>query len=108
VATPEHRRFLVCLTALAVLCAVTQAVTGIGELVLYLTPAFLIGALVLSGHFVGEEKILARWRAATAQPHRLRRCAQRWRPRAIAPIVSLHEQGSFGVRGPPALLAPAA
>ena len=98
-------RFLMFLTALAVLAAVLQAVTGVGQLVLYLTPLFLIAALLLSGHYLGEDRILARWRASA--PPRPRRRAQRWRPRAVLPLRSVFEHGSFGVRGPPAPLAPA-
>jgi hypothetical protein len=104
----RQRRFLTFLTALAVLCASAQALTGVSELALYLTPLFLIGGLVLSGHYVGEDRIVARWRAATSRPPRRYREPRRWRPRAVVPLVSRHEHGSFGVRGPPALLAPAA
>ena len=103
----RQRRFLIFLTALAALAAVLQAVTGVGQLVLYLTPLFLIAALLLSGHYLGEERIVARWRASAVPPLRRRR-AQRWRPRAVLPLRSVFEHGSFGVRGPPALLAPAA
>jgi hypothetical protein len=102
----QQRRFLAILTALAVVCAVLQAISGIGQLALYLTPLFLIAALLLSGHYLGEDRIVARWRAAA--PPRARRRAQRWRPRAVLPLRSVFEHGSFGVRGPPALLAPAA
>ena len=103
----RQRRFLIFLTALAALAAVLQAVTGVGQLVLYLTPLFLIAALLLSGHYLGEDRIVARWRAS-AVPALRRRPAQRWRPRAVLPLRSVFEHGSFGVRGPPALLAPAA
>jgi hypothetical protein len=102
----QQRRFLAILTALAVVCVVLQAITGVGQLALYLTPLFLIAALLLSGHYIGEDRIVARWRAAV--PRRPRRRAQRWRPRAVLALRSLHEKGSFGVRGPPALRAPAA
>jgi hypothetical protein len=103
----RQRRLLIWLTALAAVCAAVQAVTGVSELALYLTPLFLIAALLLSGHYPGEERIVARWRGA-APPARPRRRPQRWRPRAVLALRSLHEQGSFGVRGPPALAAPAA
>ena len=102
----RQRRFLIFLTALAVLAAALQAVTGVGQLVLYLTPLFLIAALLLSGHYLGEDRIVARWRASA--PPKPRRDAQRWHPRAVLPLRSVFEHGSFGVRGPPALLAPAA
>jgi hypothetical protein len=102
-----QRRFLVGLTALAAACAVVQALTGVAELTLYLTPLFLIGALLLSGHYIGEERILARWRGATVR-RASRRRTERWRPRPVRVLRSVYEQGSFGVRGPPALHAPAA
>jgi hypothetical protein len=104
-----QRRFLLCLTALASLCVAAQAVTGVSELALIMTPAFLIAALVLSGRYVGEERIVARWRAAVAVARRPRRRAARWRPRAVVRLRSQHLEGSFAVRGPPAAsFAPAA
>ena len=103
-----QRRFLMCLTALAALCVAVQGVTGVSELALYLTPVFLIAALLLSGRYVGEERIVARWRAAVAPARRPRRTTVRWRPRAVHTLRSQLVEGSFGVRGPPALLAPAA
>jgi hypothetical protein len=101
-----QRRFLLCLTALAALCVAAQAVTGISELALYMTPVFLITALLLSGRYVGEERIVARWHAAATR--RPRRRAARWRPRPVRALRSQHLEGSFAVRGPPAVLAPAA
>jgi hypothetical protein len=103
-----QRRFLLCLTALAALCVAAQAATGVSELALYMTPAFLIAALLLSGRYVGEERIVARWRAAVAVARRLRRRATRWRPQAVSALRSQHLEGSSTVRGPPAGLAPAA
>ncbi len=102
-----QRRFLLCLTALAAVCVAAQAVTGISELALYLTPLFLIGALLLSGRFIGEERIVARWRGVPPVL-RPRRCAQRWQPQPVLALRSAFAHGAFGVRGPPALLAPAA
>ena len=102
-----QRRFLLCLTALAALCAAIQGLTGVSELTLFLAPLFVIGSLLLCGRYIGEEKIVARWRAAV----RLRRPRAPHRPlasarRPHAPLQLL--QGSFGVRGPPAQAAPAA
>ena len=97
-----QRRFLLCLTALAALCVAVQAITGVTELTLYLTPVFVIGALLLSGRYVGEERIVARWRAAVAVARRPRRTR---RAGARAPSSALRSQlleGSFAVRGPPA------
>jgi hypothetical protein len=101
-----QRRFLACLTALAVVVATVQGVTGIGELALFLTPAFLLGALLLSGRYVAEDRIVARWRAAVPRRRPRRRAARR-RPPAGHPLRTQLLQGSFGVRGPPALGAPA-
>jgi hypothetical protein len=103
-----QRRFLLCLTALAALCVAAQVVTGVSELALYMTPAFLIAALLLSGRYVGEDRIVARWRAAVAVARRPRRRSVRWRPQPVRALRSQHLEGSFTVRGPPALLAPAA
>jgi len=103
-----QRRFLLCLTALAALCGAAQAITGVTELTLYMTPVFLIVALLLSGRYVGEERIVARWRAAVAVARRPRRTATRWRPRSILRLRSQSLEGSFAVRGPPARLASAA
>jgi hypothetical protein len=103
-----QRRFLLCLTALAALCVAAQAVTGISELTLYVTPVFLITALLLSGRYVGEDRIVARWRAAVAVARRPRRRAVRWPPLPVRALRSQHLEGSFAVRGPPVALAPAA
>jgi hypothetical protein len=103
-----QRRFLLCLTALAALSVGAQAITGVSELALYLTPLFLIASLLLCGRYVGEEKIVARWRAAVAVARRPRRRAVRWRPRTLPAVRSQLLEGSFDVRGPPAQAAPAA
>jgi hypothetical protein len=103
-----QRRFLLCLTALAALCVAAQAVTGVSQLALYMTPLFLITALLLSGRYIGEERIVARWRAAVAVARRPRRRAVRWQPQRVSALRSQHLEGSFTVRGPPAVLAPAA
>jgi hypothetical protein len=99
VAGPQ-RSFLLCLTALAAACAALQAVTGISDLALTLTPLFLIAALLLSGRYIGEERIVARWRAAGRPASRRR--AQRWRPEAVLLLCRVLAPGSVGVRGPPA------
>jgi hypothetical protein len=95
-----QRSFLIRLTALAAACAVLQAITGISDLVLTLTPLFLIAALLLSGRYIGEEKIVARWHGAARRPAPRRR-TQRWRPRAVLALRSMLEPGAVGVRGPP-------
>jgi hypothetical protein len=95
-----QRSFLLRLTALAAVCAALQAVSGVHDLVLTLTPLFLLAALLLSGRYIGEERIVARWHGATRRPASRRR-AQRWRPRAVLALRSILEPGSVGVRGPP-------
>jgi hypothetical protein len=102
-----QRRFLLCLTALAAATAAVQGFTGVTQLALFLAPLFVIAALLLCGRYIGEERIVARWRAAVAV-RRPRRRAVRWRPRTARRLRSQLLQGSFGVRGPPALPAPAA
>ena len=99
----RHRRFLVVLTTLAVVCAALQALTGIPELVLYLTPLFLLAALLLSGHYVAEDRIVAAWRAC----RRLlsRRVPQRPRQHRELPLASLLACSPRAPRGPPHLLA---
>ena len=94
-----QRSFLIRLTALAAACAALQAVTGISDLALTLTPLFLIAALLLSGRYLGEERIVARWHDAARRPASRRR--QRWRPRAVLALRSILEHGAVGVRGPP-------
>lgn len=102
----SQRRFLACLTAVAVLCALAQAITGIPELVLYLTPLFLIAALLLCGHYVAEERIVRHWQYAARRP--ARRVGARWPRTPAAPIVSLLHRAVPPERGPPALASLAA
>jgi hypothetical protein len=102
----SQRRFLACLTVLAVLCALVQALTGVPELVLYLTPVFLIAALLLCGHYVAEEQIVRRWRDAARPPSR--RIRTRWLVAHQAPLASLLERSPASPRGPPALVSLAA
>jgi hypothetical protein len=99
-----QRRFLVCMTAVALAAAVVQAVSGMSELVLYLTPLFLIAALLLCGRYVAEEKIVRRWRASVMH-RRPRRVHGRWPIIAETPLVSLLERSPRLDRGPPALVS---
>ena len=100
----RQRRFLAMLTMLSLVCVALQALTGIPELVLYLTPLFLIAALLLSGHYVAEERIVAAWRGR--RPAHARRPA-RSRPRLKRelPLASLLARSPRTLRGPPALAA---
>ena len=100
----RQRRFLVVLATLAVACAAVQALTGIPELVLYLTPLFLIAALLLSGHYVAEDRIVAAWR--TCRRRLLSgRVPARPRPSCERPLVSLLARSPRTLRGPPVLIA---
>ena len=61
-----QRRVLACLTAFAVLAAIAQGVSGATDRVLFLTPLFLIAALLLSGRYLAEDRIVRRWQSAVA------------------------------------------
>ena len=102
----RQRRFLTAMALLALACAVLQAVSGDAQLVLHLTPLFLIGGLLLAGRYVGEERIVARWRAAVARERR-RPVRARWRPCAERALASLLERTPSLLRGPPAAHAAA-
>jgi hypothetical protein len=99
-----QRRFLAWLTAFAVLAAVAQGMSGANELALYLTPLFLIAALLLCGRYVAEDRIVRRWRASVPQ-RRARRVRGRWRPVDHDIYVSLLERSPRVERGPPALVS---
>jgi len=99
-----QRRFLACLTALAALAALAQGVSGVTELVLYLTPVFLIAALLLCGRYVAEDRIVRRWRRAVPV-RRPRRVRGRWTTVAATPLGSRLMRGPRPQRGPPALVA---
>jgi hypothetical protein len=98
-----QRRFLACLTAFAVLAAIAQGVSGATDLVLFLTPLFLIAALLLSGRYVAEDRIVRRWRAAVART--VRRARSRWHTVVEASPRLRHVHGPRPQRGPPALAA---
>jgi hypothetical protein len=99
-----QRRFLAFLTAFAALAAVAQALSGTTELVLFLTPLFLIAALLLCGRYIAEDRIVRRWRAAAGAS--ARRVRSRWRPVVKTPPRTRIAHGPRPQRGPPAL-APA-
>jgi hypothetical protein len=99
-----QRRFLGCLTALALLAALAQGMSGVSELALYLTPLFLIAALLLCGRYIAEERIVRRWRA-TGPRRRQRRERSRWPAVSDTPLVSLLERSPRLERGPPALVS---
>jgi hypothetical protein len=94
------------MTTLATACAGAQALLGVPELVLYLTPVLLIGGLLVCGRFVGEERIVARWRRTVAAARRAPRSLPR--PAPARPLVSVRARRPRLGRGPPAPLLPAA
>jgi hypothetical protein len=96
---PLQRRFLACLTGLALLAVVAQGISGIAELCLYLAPLFVIVALLLSGRYVAEERIARRWLAA--RPVRRPRRG-RWRAVIVTALHSRLERDPHPQRGPPA------
>jgi hypothetical protein len=98
----SQRRFLAWLTAMAVLVALAQGVSGIRELTLYLTPLFLLAALLLSGRYIAEDRIVRRWRGTRARP-RPRRERGRWHLVAAVPPLSRLDGRPRPQRGPPAL-----
>jgi hypothetical protein len=55
-----QRRFLVSLTAVALLAVLAQGMSGMTDLVLFLTPLFLIAALLLCGRYIAEDRIVRR------------------------------------------------
>src|SRR3954468_16205006 len=101
----RQRRFLTILTALALGCVLLQGLTGETQLALHLTPLFLLVSLLLSGHYVAEDRIVEAWLAR--RPARLRRRRARWAlPRELA-LTSLLERSPRCERGPPARFASA-
>lgn len=94
-----ERRALLLLAVAALLLAAVMGVTGSFELVLYGGPALFITGLLLSGRFIGEERILAR-RAAPAP--RFRAEPQTWARLRERPLASLLERSPSLQRGPPA------
>jgi uncharacterized protein involved in response to NO len=55
-----QRRFLVSLTAVALLAALAPGMSGMTDLVLFLTPLFLLAALLLCGRHIAEDRIVRR------------------------------------------------
>jgi hypothetical protein len=96
-------RVLILLIALAaVSAALVSGAPGAMQIVLFAGPFLLIAGLLLSGRYVGEERIHA-LRAARA-PRRLRAARRVGRPhgRELA-LASLLERAAWSLRGPPAL-----
>jgi hypothetical protein len=96
------------MTIAAALCAAAQDLTGIHELALYLTPVLLIAGLLLCGRYVGEERIVARWRASLAGGRRRLAPRRLPRPAPPRPLASVRARRPWLERGPPELPVPAA
>jgi hypothetical protein len=98
----RQRRFLLFLAALATVCMTAQAVSGDWQLVLHLTPLFLLATLLLSGHYVGAERIVRRLRGAMTV--RSSRRTPRLRLPEAPRLLSAFERSPLSRRGPPPLL----
>ncbi len=90
------------LAAAAVLLAVVMGATGSFELVLYGGPLLFLTGMLLSGRFIGEERILARRAAPVPRPRAARQTWARLRER---PLASVLERSPRLLRGPPAAAA---
>jgi hypothetical protein len=85
--------------ALALLLAAALLVAVAGA---WAVPFLIVAALLLTGRFVGEQRILA---ARLARLAPLRAARTRWSSRHAAALVSLLERAPRSLRGPPALAA---
>jgi hypothetical protein len=85
-----------------VVADVASGMAGALDVLLYAAPFVLIAALLLSGRFVGEERILAVYRAL---PRPKRRTAQRWPSRPEVAFSAALERAPWSLRGPPAGVA---
>jgi hypothetical protein len=88
------------LAALGALLLLALALTGHGELALYVAPVLGALALPASGRFVGEERIVRAWRRLRAAV-RPRRRASRWQRGHELPLASQLRRSPLGRRGPP-------
>ena len=80
--------------------AVAAWVVGGSDVVLYLAPFLLVAGLLLSGRYVGEERILA-FRRERAPLPKLR--VTGWALLPELPLATLIERTPRTLRGPPAL-----
>ncbi|WP_037496978.1 hypothetical protein [Solirubrobacter soli] len=70
------------------------------EAVLFALPLLAMLALLVRGHFLGEERILEARSRRLAAPRR-RRPARRWARDRRVPLVSLLDRAPRSLRGPP-------
>ena len=88
--------------ALALVAGTAAAgVSGALDVALYAAPFLVIAALLLSGRFIGEERILAAYRSLP----RARRVAASWPRLQSLPLSSALERAPWSLRGPPAVLS---
>ena len=103
----SRRRVLIGLGATFVLAlAILNVATGKAsavDMALYAAPFMAVVALLLSGRYVGEERILAVYRSLH-QPRRLK-AARRWPSIAERPFSAGLERAPWSLRGPPAACA---
>jgi xanthosine utilization system XapX-like protein len=76
-------------------------ISGALDVALYAAPFLVIATLLLSGRFIGEERILA---AYPALP-RPRRVAPSWPRLPSRPLASALERAPWSLRGPPVVLS---
>jgi hypothetical protein len=94
-----QRRFFSWMTVLAALFCVAPVALGAPDLGLALAPGLLVFGLLVCGHYVGEERILALREALRPRPRRAP-----WRlprPAPARPLASLLERRPRTGRGPP-------
>jgi hypothetical protein len=82
------------------LLAAALLVVAVGP---WAAPLLIVASLLLTGRYVGEDRILAARRARVAAKPRAPRA--RWSRRSALPLVSLLERAPRSERGPPALVA---
>jgi hypothetical protein len=99
----SHGRLALRINAVLLLASIVvgavAGLAGAAEVALFAAPFLLIAALLLSGRYVGEERILALRRTP---PRTRRRLAQRWPSLAELPFCSALERAPWSLRGPPA------
>jgi hypothetical protein len=88
-------------TLALVVGAAAAGASGALDVALYAAPFLVIAALLLSGRFIGEERILAAYRSLT----RARRDVASWPRLPARPLSSALERAPWSLRGPPAVLS---
>jgi hypothetical protein len=101
----SHKRLCLRINAVLVLASIVvgavAGLAGAAEVALFAAPFLLIAGLLLSGRYVGEDRILA---ARRTPPPARRGRAQRWPTRRELPFSSALERAPRSLRGPPAAL----